>query len=140
MNKLREIELGFLNDTFEKSIAYYESIQNSDGGFPYNDVGSPSGFWATSGILWSIVQISKYQNSKFLQKATDYLSKNLSYEGYLPLTISGDKPNIDGTAQFLLALSVIYQENKNEEILKKINKITEWLCRITTNGGYGFFS
>jgi Squalene cyclase len=139
MTNLREIEYSFLSDIFKESIIYFESSQNPDGGFPYNDVGSPSGIWNTSGILWSLIRLCRYRDTPFLKDAVKYLFRNQNEDGSLSMTYKEDRSCVDGTAHFIMALNVIYRENKNLKILKRIESAALWLSKISKNGSYGFF-
>jgi|GEM_PF-2185987 len=140
MNTIKEIKLAFLENIFKDSIEYFKGSQNPDGGSPYNDAGSPSGAWNTSGVLWSIVNIFDYEDYTFLEETLQYLLKEQNDDGSIPITNKGDKACIDATSQFIYSLGIIYRINQDKNIYVALEKAVKWLCNSSKNGSYGTLS
>lgn len=124
----------------KESIDWLESIQNDDGGFPYDDKGSPSGAWTSAGILWALGVAGESPSSEHMLRCLDWIMSQQHDDGSLPLVQKGKEPAIDSTAQGILAAVPMYKVWGREDIRTFIEKTSHWLlANRRNNQGWGMW-
>ncbi|MCL2282369.1 MAG: terpene cyclase/mutase family protein [Fibromonadales bacterium] len=128
-----------ISELVNKTFGYYIDIQNSDGGFPYNIKGAPSGAWASSGILWSITcfDVTNHPINNILARLINYLRTNQNNDGLIPCTIKNDMGCVDATAQYIMGSLpniYIYKMVANK---RSVDKAVQGLLNCVQEDGWG---
>lgn len=108
-------------------IGWFEKIQNPDGGLPTDDEGSPSGTWATSGVLWAAWTAGVTFRRRWMRRGLDWVLKQRSEDGGIPICRPGDPDITDGVALTLLCLRLAVSDDNVAAYRRALTQSAEWL-------------